>query len=101
YLVISAGARTNFFGFDALEQHGLQIKDLDTAVRTRNHLLTMFEHASHEADPETRKAMLTFVIVGGGPTGVETAGALAELITHVMRKDYPALDLQDARVILL
>lgn len=101
YLVISAGARTNFFGFDALEQHGLQIKDLDTAVRTRNHLLSMFEYASHEADPEKRKAMLTFVIVGGGPTGVETAGALAELITHVMRKDYPALDLKDARVILL
>jgi NADH dehydrogenase len=101
YLVISAGARTNFFGFDALEQHGLQIKDLDTAVKTRNHLLTMFEQASHEADPEKRRALLTFVIVGGGPTGVETAGALAELITHVMRKDYPVLDLKDARVILL
>lgn len=101
YLVISAGARTNFFGFDALEQHGLQIKDLDTAVKTRNHLLTMFEQASHEADPEKRRALLTFVIVGGGPTGVETAGALGELIMHVMRKDYPALDLKDARVILL
>ncbi len=101
YLVISAGARTNFFGFDALEKHGLQLKDLDTAVKTRNHLLTMFEHASHEGDPEKRKAMLTFVIVGGGPTGVETAGALSELIMHVMRKDYPSLDLKEARVILL
>jgi NADH:ubiquinone reductase (H+-translocating) len=101
YLVISAGARTNFFGFDALEQHGLQLKDLDTAVKTRNHLLSMFEHASHEGDPEKRKAMLTFVIVGGGPTGVETAGALSELIMHVMRKDYPSLDLKEARVILL
>jgi NADH:ubiquinone reductase (H+-translocating) len=101
YLVISAGARTNFFGFDALEQHGLQLKDLDTAVKTRNHLLSMFEHASHEGDPEKRRAMLTFVIVGGGPTGVETAGALSELIMHVMRKDYPSLDLKEARVILL
>jgi NADH dehydrogenase len=101
YLVISAGARTNFFGFDTLEEHGLQLKDLDTAVKTRNHLLSMFEQASHEGDSEKRKAMLTFVIVGGGPTGVETAGALSELITHVMRKDFPRLDLNDAQVILL
>ncbi len=101
YLVISAGARTNFFGFDTLEEHGLQLKDLDTAVKTRNHLLSMFEQASHEGDAEKRKAMLTFVIVGGGPTGVETAGALSELITHVMRKDFPRLDLKDAQVILL
>ncbi|MBK8781986.1 MAG: NAD(P)/FAD-dependent oxidoreductase [Anaerolineales bacterium] len=101
YLVISAGARTNFFGFDALEKYGLQLKDIDTAVQTRNHLLSMFEQASHEGDAEKRKAMLTFVIVGGGPTGVETAGALSELITHVMRKDFPRLDLKDAQVILL
>ena len=101
YLVISAGARTNFFGFNTLEEHGLQLKDLDTAVKTRNHLLSMFEQASHEGDAEKRKAMLTFVIVGGGPTGVETAGALSELITHVMKKDYPRLNLSDAQVILL
>jgi NADH dehydrogenase len=61
----------------------------------------MFEQASHEGDAEKRKAKLTFVIVGGGPTGVETAGALSELITHVMRKDFPRLDLKDAQVILL
>ncbi len=101
YLVISAGARTNFFGFDALERHGLQIKDIETAVQTRNHLLSMFEQASHEADEAKRRAMLTFVIVGGGPTGVETAGALSELINHVMRKDFPRLNLSDAQVILL
>ena len=101
YLVISAGARTNFFGFNTLEEHGLHLKDLDTAVKTRNHLLAMFEQASHEGDAEKRKAMLTFVIVGGGPTGVETAGALSELITHVMRKDFPRLDLKGAQVILL
>ncbi len=101
YLVLAAGARTNFFGFNTLEQHGLQLKDLETAVETRNHLLSMFEAASREADAEKRKALLTFVIVGGGPTGVETAGALAELITHVMRKDYPRLNLSEARVILL
>ncbi len=101
YLVISAGARTNFFGFDALEQHGLQLKDIDTAVKTRNHLLSMFEQASSKGDAEKRKAMLTFVIVGGGPTGIETAGALSELITHVMKKDYPRLNFDEAHVILL
>ncbi|KAA0275282.1 MAG: NAD(P)/FAD-dependent oxidoreductase [Chloroflexi bacterium] len=101
YIVIAAGARTNFFGFDTLEKHGLQLKDIETAVQTRNHLLSMFEQASFEGDVEKRKAMLTFVIVGGGPTGLETAGALAELIMHVMRKDYPRLDLKEARVILL
>jgi NADH dehydrogenase len=101
YLVLAVGGRTNFFGFDAIERSGFQLKDLDTAVKTRNHLLTMFEQASKEADAEKRRAMLTFVIVGGGPTGVETAGALAELITHVMRKDFPRLNFSEAHVVLL
>lgn len=101
YLVLAVGGRTNFFGQDAIEKSGFQLKDLETAVKTRNHLLTMFEQASQEADAEKRKALLTFVIVGGGPTGVETAGALAELISHVMKKDYPTLNLNEAHVILL
>lgn len=101
YLVLAVGGRTNFFGFDNIEKSGFQLKDLDTAVKTRNHLLSMFEQASHTADAEKRKAQLTFVIVGGGPTGVETAGALAELITHVMRKDFPSLNLSEAHVVLL
>ena len=101
HLVVAVGGRTNFFGFDAIEKDSFQIKDLETAVKTRNHLLGMFEQASHEGDAEKRKVLLTFVIVGGGSTGVETAGALAELISHVMVKDYPHLGLSDARVILL
>ena len=101
YLVLAVGGRTNFFGFDAIEKDGFQLKDLETAVKTRNHLLSMFERASHEGDAEKRKALLTFVIVGGGPTGVETAGALGELISHVMVKDFPQLDVKDTRVILL
>lgn len=101
YLVVAVGGRTNFFGFESVEKYGYQLKDLETAIKTRNQLLSMFEQASHEADVEKRKALLTFVIVGGGPTGIETAGALAELISHVMKKDYPNLNLREAQVILL
>jgi NADH dehydrogenase len=101
YLVVAVGGQTNFFGMDSLEQHSFQLKDVKSAVNTRNHLLRMFEAASHEVDAVKRRALLTFVVVGGGPTGVETAGALGELINLVMVKDYPQLDLKDVRVILL
>jgi len=101
YVVIAVGAETNFFGMDSIQRGGFQVKDIQKAVSTRNHLLRMFEQASREADAEKRRAMLTFVVVGGGPTGVETAGALAELIHHVMVKDFPNLKLNEARVILL
>lgn len=101
YLVIAVGAETNFFGMDSIQEGGFQVKDIQRAVSTRNHLLKMFEQASREAYAEKRRAMLTFVVVGGGPTGVETAGALAELINHVMIKDFPDLNLNEARVILL
>ena len=101
YLIIAVGGQTNFFGLDTLEQNVFQLKDVQSAINTRNHLLKTFEWAGHEADPEKRRAMLTFVVVGGGPTGVETAGALAELISHVMVKDYRDLDLGEVRVLLL
>ncbi len=101
YLVLAAGGHTNFFGLSSMEHNSFELKNIDSAVATRNHLLSLFEQASREADPEVRRAMLTFVIVGGGPTGVETAGALAELIRLVLSKDYPHMDLQDTRVILV
>jgi NADH dehydrogenase len=101
YLILAVGGQTNFFGMSEVEQHGFQLKDVDSAVDTRNHLLQTFEQASREVDAEKRRAMLTFVVVGGGPTGVETAGALAELISHVMTKDYPYMDLSEVRVLLL
>ena len=100
-LILAVGGETNFFGMNPVERNGFQLKDVDSAVKTRNHLLGMFESASREADAEKRRALLTFVVVGGGPTGVETAGALAELITHVMAKDYPNMDLGEVRVLLL
>ena len=101
YLILAIGGQTNFFGLNAVEENGFQLKSIEDATGTRNHLLRMFERASREVDPEKRKALLTFVVVGGGPTGVETAGALAELITHVMAKDYPEMDLNEVRVLLL
>lgn len=101
FLILAMGGQTNFFGMDSLEQNSHQMKDIESALKTRNHLLKKFEQASYEVDAEKRRALLTFVIVGGGPTGVETAGALAELINLVMAKDYPQLDLDDVRVILL
>jgi NADH dehydrogenase len=101
YLILAVGGQTNFFGMHSIEQNGFQLKDVESAVATRNHLLGMFEQASREADPEKRRALLTFVVVGGGPTGVETAGALAELISHVLTKDYPQMDLKEVRVLLL
>ncbi|MGZ9225815.1 MAG: NAD(P)/FAD-dependent oxidoreductase [Anaerolineales bacterium] len=101
YLVLAVGGQTNFFGMSTVEQNGFQLKDVESAVSTRNHLLRMFEKASREVDVDRRKALLTFVVVGGGPTGVETAGALAELITHVLAKDYPQMDLKDVRVLLI
>lgn len=101
YLILAVGGETNFFGMDSVKENGFQLKDIESAVNTRNHLLRMFESASREADAEKRKAMLTFVVVGGGPTGVETSGALAELISHVMKKEYSTLDIREARVLLL
>jgi len=101
YLVLSVGGQTNFFGLHDVEENGFQLKSIENATGTRNHLLRMFERASREVDPDVRKALLTFVVVGGGPTGVETAGALAELITHVMTKDYPQMNLNEVRVLLI
>jgi NADH dehydrogenase len=101
YLILAVGGQTNFFGMSEIESHSFQLKNVDSAVETRNHLLCMLEEASREVDAEKRRALLTFVVVGGGPTGVETAGALAELIIHVMTKDYPYMDLNDVRVLLI
>ncbi len=100
-LILAVGSRTNFFGMKAIQDHGLQVKDIAGAVEIRNHLLRMCERASREKDGSIRRQLLTFVIVGGGPTGVETAGALAELIRLVLKRDDPRLNLDEVRVLLL
>jgi NADH dehydrogenase len=101
YLVLAAGSANNYFGDSALAANTFGMKDLDEAEQLRNQVLRAFERAVIEPDPERRAALLTFVIVGGGPTGVELAGAFAELIRHVLRKDYPMLDISQARVLLV
>ncbi len=101
YLVIAAGSANNFFGNKNLETHTHGLKDLREAVQLRNRALSAFELAARESDPKKREAFLTFVIIGGGPTGVELAGAFSELIRHVLRKDYPMLDVSQARIVLV
>jgi NADH dehydrogenase len=101
FLVLAHGGETNFFGLDGVRTHGLPLKDVPDAVEIRNHVLTCFEQAMLEPDAERRRARLTFVVVGGGPTGVEMAGALSELIRLVLVKDYPRLNIKDVRILLL
>ncbi|HEX5415658.1 MAG TPA: NAD(P)/FAD-dependent oxidoreductase [Chloroflexota bacterium] len=101
YLVMAAGSATNYFGKSDLEARSGALKGLNEAVALRNHLLACFERAMHETDPARRAALLTFVVAGGGPTGVEFAGALVELIRHVLVHDYDGLDVRESRVILL
>lgn len=99
-LIIAAGTATNFFGDAALEAQALDLKDLDDALLIRGHLLRAFEQASREADAARRAALLTCLVVGAGPTGVEFAGALAEFVRSIAPRDYPELAGQPMRVIL-
>ena len=100
-LVLAAGTSNNFFGLEGVREHGFGFKELPEALALRNHIIMCFERAATETDPEQLRRLLTFVVVGGGPTGVELAGATAELIRHVMRKDYPGIDFSQVRVLLV
>ena len=100
HLVVAAGATANFFGIEGAAEHSLPLYTLEDAVALRNHVLGRFEAA--DADPALlAEGALTFVVVGGGPTGVEVAGALAELFDVVLRRDFPRLDVGGARVVLV
>jgi len=101
YLVLATGSQSDYFGNESLARHALGLKGLDEGLALRNHVLGRVEAAQWISDPDRRRAALTFAIVGGGPTGVEMAGALSELIRHVLKKDYPNLELGEVRVMLL
>ncbi|MBC8015296.1 MAG: NAD(P)/FAD-dependent oxidoreductase [Sporomusaceae bacterium] len=101
YLVMAAGGMTNYFGMESVQKNGFGMKTLDESVVIRNHVLSMFELAAHEKDADKRRALLTFVVVGGGPTGVESAGALSELIYHILIKEYHTLNFKEVRIMLV
>jgi len=101
YLILSAGSKAHYFGVQGAAEHAFPLKTLDDAILLRNHILCRFEAASTEPDPKIRQQMLTFTIVGGGPTGVEFAGALAELVRNPLVKDYPDLDFSQVHILLL
>jgi NADH dehydrogenase len=100
-LVVAAGVRHHYFGNEKWEALAPGLKTLEDAMEIRRRILLAFETAEREGDPVRRRALLTFVIVGGGPTGVELAGALAEIARHTLRGDFRAIDSSEARVFLL
>ncbi len=101
YLVLATGARHSYFGRDDWEPYAPGLKRIDDATAIRRRLLLAFEQAENCADPEERQRLLTFVIVGGGPTGVELAGAIAELAQHGLAGEFRNIDPAQARVVLV
>jgi NADH dehydrogenase len=100
-LVLATGARHAYFGHDEWEPFAPGLKTLEDATSIRRRILLSLERAERETDPERRAALLTFVIVGGGPTGVELAGAIAELTHQNLREDFRLIDTRKARVLLI
>ncbi len=98
YLVIATGARTNFFGNKVIQQNAMRMKSVPQALKLRSLMLENLEQAVITPNPELRKELLNFVIVGAGPTGVELAGGLAELRAHVLPRDYPDMDFLEMKI---
>jgi NADH dehydrogenase len=101
FLILGIGSTAHFFGVLGAAEYAFSLKTLEQAVALRNHILCCFERAIQEPDAERRQRLLTFAILGGGPTGVEFAGALAELIRGPLMRDYRTLGVREVRVILL
>ena len=100
-LVLATGARHAYFGHDEWEPFAPGLKTLEDATTLRRRILVAFERAERETDPQRRAALLTFVIVGAGPTGVELAGTIAELARDTLPPDFRNIDTHDARVVLV
>jgi NADH dehydrogenase len=101
FLVLATGAQTSYFGHEDWARVAPGLKDLDDAVEIRRRVLVAFEAAEREGDPALRRRHLTFVVIGGGPTGVELAGAIAELATFVLARDFRSIQPDATRVILV
>jgi NADH:ubiquinone reductase (H+-translocating) len=100
-LILATGARHAYFGHDEWEPFAPGLKTLEDATTLRRRILVAFERAERETDPERRAALMTFVIIGAGPTGVELAGTIAELAQHTLRPDFRNIDTHKARVVLI
>ncbi|MBF2004990.1 MAG: NAD(P)/FAD-dependent oxidoreductase [Chlorogloeopsis fritschii C42_A2020_084] len=100
-LIIATGAKHSYFGKDDWETFAPGLKTVEDAIEMRRRIFMAFEAAEKETDPQLRRAWLTFVVVGGGPTGVELAGAIAELAYHTMKEDFRNIDTTEAQVLLL
>ncbi|WP_395711916.1 NAD(P)/FAD-dependent oxidoreductase [Reyranella sp.] len=101
HLIIGTGARHAYFGHDDWEAVAPGLKTIDDATGIRRRILTAFEHAEAAEQPDTRRRFLTFVVIGGGPTGVEMAGAIAELAHAALRHDFRSIDPREARIVLV
>jgi NADH dehydrogenase len=101
FLLLATGAAHAYFGHDDWAAHAPGLKTLDDALHIRRRILSAFERAEAETDPAARRALLTFAIVGGGPTGVELAGTLAEIARHTLKREFRRIDPREARVLLL
>ncbi len=101
YLILATGARHSYFGHPEWERLAPGLKSLEDAVEIRRRILLAFEYAEKISDPTTRAAAMTFVIVGGGPTGVEIAGAIAEIARYTLARDFRHIDPSSARVVLI
>ncbi len=101
FLIVAAGAETNYFGHQDWERWAPGLKTLEDAIEIRRRVLLAFERAERERDPGRRNALLTFVVIGGGPTGVELAGALSELARYVLADDFRSIKPSEAKVILV
>src|SRR5881398_2743753 len=101
FLILATGARHSYFGHDEWEKLAPGLKSLEDAVELRRRILLAFEFAEKTTDEAARKTAMTFVIIGGGPTGVEMAGAIAEISRHTLAKDFRHINPSEARVILI